>query len=299
VAQLNLLSRGHQGEWTGSRQCPQLVEGGCCRGISQLRAKTAGEFGIAVRVVVIPPAQLCRGSHLFAPPPYARIRCSQSARPEPVDKNPDPVVGIRIVVDPCYPHRYKVTLLARCNEGVNMAGQRSRMVTAIAIALIATSSLAGCGTKQSESVTTSTASPLPTATSAANATAAPTPAAPTMPARIEKWIDLKAGDCLAGLPSTDPAVVTVTVVDCATPHLAEVYLRAAIPVDAAVTGTTDQQCQAGVTQYTGVPLTGSPYTLFYLIDSEQDRTSNNPLPSTVICLLQGAQGQSFSTSAHR
>jgi hypothetical protein len=120
-----------------------------------------------------------------------------------------------------------------------------------------------------------------------------------MAARTEKWIDLKAGDCLAAPPSDDPAEVTVTIVDCATPHLAEAYLRADIPVDAAVTTTANQQCQAGLAQYTGDPVNGSPYTISYLIDSEQDRTSNNPLPSTVICLVQGAQGQSFTASAHR
>lgn len=172
-----------------------------------------------------------------------------------------------------------------------MGVQRARSLAGVAFVLSATACLAGCTGKQTQTVATSATPPATTLATA--------PVAPTIPARIEKWIDLKAGDCLAGLPSADPAVLTVTVVDCATPHLAEVYLRAAIPVEAAVTGTTDQQCQAGVTQYTGAPLTGSPYTIFYLIDSEQDRTSNNPLPSTVICLLQGAQGQSFSTSAHR
>jgi len=172
-----------------------------------------------------------------------------------------------------------------------MGVQRARSLAGVAFVLSATACLAGCTGKQTQTVATSATPP--------GTTLATAPVAPTIPARIEKWIDLKAGDCLAGLPSADPAVLTVTVVDCATPHLAEVYLRAAIPVEAAVTGTTDQQCQAGVTQYTGAPLTDSPYTIFYLIDSEQDRTSNNPLPSTVICLLQGAQGQSFSTSAHR
>jgi hypothetical protein len=37
----------------------------------------------------------------------------------------------------------------------------------------------------------------------------------------------------------------------------------------------------------------------YLIDSGQDRTSNNPLPSTVICLLQSASGQPLTESARR
>jgi hypothetical protein len=35
----------------------------------------------------------------------------------------------------------------------------------------------------------------------------------------------------------------------------------------------------------------------YLIDSNQDRTSNDPLPSTVICLLQAANGGPLTGSA--
>ena len=116
---------------------------------------------------------------------------------------------------------------------------------------------------------------------------------------MTRWIDLQAGDCLAELPPTDPAVVTVTVVDCATPHLAEAYLRAEVPVNAAVIDTANQQCEAGFTRYAGTPSAGSPYLVSYLIDSEQDRTSNNPYPSTVICLLQGARGQSLAGSARR
>jgi len=166
--------------------------------------------------------------------------------------------------------------------------------------------LAGCGATRSATTTasTTTSSISTAASSITDATAESTPAAPTpdvpaTAARTEKWIDLKAGDCLAAPPSDDPAEVTVTVVDCATTHLAEAYLRADIPVDAAVSTTANQQCGAGFTQYTGFGVNGSPYTISYLIDSEQDRPSNNPLPSTVICLLQGAQGQSFTASARR
>lgn len=167
-----------------------------------------------------------------------------------------------------------------------------------AVLLAATVCVAVCSAKQSGTPpnTASTAASTP---STAVASATPTPAEPTKAARTEKWIDLKAGDCLAAPPSDDPAEVTVTVVDCTTPHLAEAYLRADIPVDAAVTTTANQQCAAGFTQYTGLMANGSQYTIAYLIDSEQDRTSNNPLPSTVICLLQGAQGQSFTGSAQR
>ena len=168
-------------------------------------------------------------------------------------------------------------------------GQR-RLLVAVVVLLVVPVSAAGCGARQSETTPAVTAQiPSPTTASAPL----------TMSARTEKWIDLKAGDCLATPPFSDPAEVTVTVVDCATPHLAEVYLRANIPVDTAVTGTANQQCETGLLDYTGAPLSGSGYTISYLIDSEQDRTSNNPLPSTVICLLQGAQGQSFTASARQ
>ena len=175
-----------------------------------------------------------------------------------------------------------------------MAVQPARSLTAMAVALVSAACLAGCAAKQSQTAASSRTSPTSTTSPPASA-----PAAPTMAARMEKWIDLKAGDCLAAPPSTDPAEVTVTVVDCGTPHLAEAYLRADIPVDAAVTTTANQQCGAGFTEYTGLAVNGSPYTINYLIDSEQDRTANNPLPSTVICLLQGAQGQSLTESARR
>jgi len=94
-------------------------------------------------------------------------------------------------------------------------------------------------------------------------------------------------------------VVTVTVVDCASAHLAEAYLRAAVPVNSAVTDVAGRTCESGFHQYTGRPVSGSPFSITYLIDSVQDRTANNPYPSTVICLLQGADGQPLTGSAHR
>ena len=150
--------------------------------------------------------------------------------------------------------------------------------------------VSGCGAQGTQPGPMTT-----TAVSAASST--PPPAPPTQPARIAKWFELQPGDCLAGPPPTDPAVVEVTLVDCATPHLAETFLRAEIPVNAAVGETGNAQCEAGFTPYTGILLAGSPYAIAYLIDSEQDRTTNNPFPSTVICLLQGAQWQSLIGSA--
>jgi hypothetical protein len=112
-------------------------------------------------------------------------------------------------------------------------------------------------------------------------------------------VDLQVGDCLADPPPSDPSVVTVAAVDCATPHEAEVYLRAPLAVNAAVDAVANHDCAAGFFQYTGRSLEGSTFAMTYLIDSSQDRTSANPAPSTVICLLQGADGRALMQSARR
>jgi hypothetical protein len=108
--------------------------------------------------------------------------------------------------------------------------------------------------------------------------------------RTQKWIELQVGDCLADPPPSDPSEVTVSVVDCAIAHAAEVYLRADVEVNAAIADVADRECDAGFTRYTGQSVGGSPFVVTYLIDSNQDRTSANPLPSTVICLLQASNG---------
>jgi hypothetical protein len=121
-------------------------------------------------------------------------------------------------------------------------------------------------------------------------------------AGTQKWIDLQVGDCLADLPPADLSRVTVTVVDCGTAHLAEVYLRAPMTVDSATTAVANRDCTAGLPAYTGQSaqsVQGSPYSVTYLIDSNMDRTGANPTPSTLICLLQAANGQPLTGSAHR
>ena len=117
--------------------------------------------------------------------------------------------------------------------------------------------------------------------------------------RTEKWIDLEVGDCLADPPPADPSVVTVTIVDCATAHEAEVYFRAAMGVNAAIADVANRECDVGFSQYTGRSIDGSPFAVTYLIDSNQDRTSSNPEPSTVICLLHAANGRPLTESARR
>lgn len=126
-----------------------------------------------------------------------------------------------------------------------------------------------------------------------NATASPTGS------HTVKWIDLQVGDCVADLPPIDLSRVTVTAVDCATPHVAEVYLRGPLAVDKAVAIVAKKDCNDGFAPYTGRSVDGSPYSITFLIDSNQDRTGDDPTPSTVICLLQSANGQPLTGSARR
>ncbi|QUR69825.1 hypothetical protein F6B93_14085 [Mycobacterium spongiae] len=122
---------------------------------------------------------------------------------------------------------------------------------------------------------------------------------PTSGPRTRKWIDLQVGECVSDLPPADLSRIDVTVVDCGTPHLAEVYRLAPVAVDSAIATVANQQCVAGVAPYTGQPADGSPYSVTWLIDSRQDRTGADPTPSTVICLLQAANGQLLTGSARR
>jgi hypothetical protein len=147
--------------------------------------------------------------------------------------------------------------------------------------------LTACGANDTAPPSATTTTPATTTTTVA----APAAAGP----QTKKWIDLQAGDCLADPPPVDPGVVVVSVVDCAIPHAAEVYLRTDVEVNAAVADVADRQCTAGLTQYTG----GGPFAMTYLIDSNQDRTSANPMPSTVICLLQASNGGPLTGSARR
>jgi hypothetical protein len=167
----------------------------------------------------------------------------------------------------------------------------------IRTALIPLVVLAGCSQHPATE-----AAPSPSSTStesrAATPNAPPTVAAPTAQSpRTEKWVDLHVGDCVAEVPPVDLGAVTVDVVDCSTPHQAEVYLLAPIAVNAAITDVANKACSAGVTPYTGKP--AGAFVVTYLIDSRQDRTSDNPLPSTVICLLQAADERPTTGSARQ
>ena len=160
----------------------------------------------------------------------------------------------------------------------------------------AMATLSGCAQGADTAVSTSTS---PTSTTAAvpTPTIAPAPVAPAP--RTVNWFDLDVGDCLVDPPPEDPNVIAVPVVDCTAAHLAEVYLRVPMAVNTALADVADRDCSAGFTGYTGQSIGDSPYTTSYLIDSNQNRTSSNPDPSTVICLLQPADGRPLTASARR
>jgi hypothetical protein len=175
---------------------------------------------------------------------------------------------------------------------------RVRSIAALCVPL-AVASLTSCATNGIHAGSTSGTAP-PTGPTSAAAAAATGPASPaTSGSRTEKWIDLHVGECVADLPPADLSRVTVTVVDCGTAHLAEVYLRAPMAVDTAIADVANRDCAAGFASYTGKSVDGSSYSVTYLIDSNMDRTGGTPMPSTVICLLQRANGQSLTGSARR
>ena len=145
---------------------------------------------------------------------------------------------------------------------------------------------------------TPTSSETSTSTSGAStiSTAAP---ATTQGPLTKNWFDLEVGDCLTEIPAIDLGVVTATLVDCAAPHQAEVYLLAPLAVNTAISQVASEKCAKGLVDYTGRPFNGGPFTVTYVIDSNQDRTANNPTPSTAICFLQAAKGGLLTASARR
>ena len=155
----------------------------------------------------------------------------------------------------------------------------------VSLALFGALLVSACGPPEATQAQPTSSIPSATAVPTGPDTVAPT--APPGP-RTAKWVDLVVGDCIADVPAVELGEVTVTTVDCSTPHRAEVYLLAPIAVNAAITDVANQECAAGLPTYTARP--ADAFSVTYLIDSRQDRTSNNPLPSTVICLLQASDG---------
>ena len=152
--------------------------------------------------------------------------------------------------------------------------------------------LSACSSTTAPSSAPTTVQPSPTAT-------APAPPPTTPAVRTVNWFDLDVGECLADPPPVDPNVIAVAVVDCETPHRAEVYLRGPLAVNTAIAAVANRKCNDGFTAYTGEPVGSGTFSITYLIDSNQNRTSSNPDPSTVICLLQSASGGPLTVPARR
>lgn len=172
--------------------------------------------------------------------------------------------------------------------------RRGHLVTAAALAAL----IAACAPNTPPSVTTAT-SAAPTATTTIQTPTIQTPTTTPPPARTVNWFDLDVGECLADPPPVDPTVIAVAVVDCASPHHAEVYLRAPLAVNTATTDVAGRKCNEGFTEYTGEPVGSGTFDITYLVDSNQNRTSSNPNPSTVICLLEAVDGRILEVPARR
>ncbi|MEU0497525.1 hypothetical protein [Mycobacterium sp. NPDC006124] len=170
-----------------------------------------------------------------------------------------------------------------------MTGRRWFLV-AVAGALL----VAACTPNAGQSTAPASAEPT---TASGTTTDAPAVDAPV--ARTVNWFDLAPGDCLAGPPPVDPTVIGVAVVDCTSPHRAEVFRRAPLAVDTAVADVATAKCDDGFTAYTGEPVDSGTFTITYLVDSNQNRTSSNPDPSTVICMLEAADGRTLTAPARR
>ena len=156
-----------------------------------------------------------------------------------------------------------------------------------------------CGSLTALALLPSCASNDSGATSSKLAITTPTTIVLTTPApatQTKNWFDLKVGDCVTEIPALDTGVVTTTVVSCSTPHQAEVFLLEPLAVDTAINQVAMTKCAKGFVDYTGQPFNGNSFAVTYLIDSNQDRTANNPTPSTAICLLQAADGTPLTES---
>jgi hypothetical protein len=164
------------------------------------------------------------------------------------------------------------------------------------VAIVAVALLTSCGSGGRTPADSSTRPTTLATTTTGTTVAAP---ATTQGPRTKNWFDLEVGDCVAEIPAIDVGAVTATLVDCTTAHQAEVFLLAPLAVDTAIADVAQQKCDAGFVPYTGHIVDGSPYTVTYLIDSNQDRTSDNPTPSTAICFLEAANGGPLTESARR
>jgi hypothetical protein len=162
----------------------------------------------------------------------------------------------------------------------------ARWLPVVALALL---SACGHSAPQPSSTTTSVS---PVTTTAITTTITTTPAAQT-----KNWFDLAVGDCVTEIPAIDTGAVTTTIVDCATPHQAEVFLLAPLAVDTAIDKVATEKCSNGFVSYTGQSFVGNSFQITYLIDSNQDRTANNPMPSTAICFLESSDGSQLTKSA--
>jgi hypothetical protein len=104
LADVASLSCGQQGEPSLTGQHAKMGERRGALWIAELSAIAAREFGIPVGIMAVPLPQLGGGRDLLAPLVEADPLLAEPPRPEPVDQDPLPVLGLRRVVHPTKVH---------------------------------------------------------------------------------------------------------------------------------------------------------------------------------------------------
>src|ERR1700733_13333326 len=103
LADIGALGRGEQRERAFLGQPAQVRQRLGPLRVLQLLPVAAAELLEAVRVVVVPGAQLPRRRDVLAPFVQRRLGLAQPARPEPVDEHSGAIVRLRLVISPAYP----------------------------------------------------------------------------------------------------------------------------------------------------------------------------------------------------
>ncbi|UDY35012.1 hypothetical protein [Dermatobacter hominis] len=168
-----------------------------------------------------------------------------------------------------------------------MGWDRTGVRRACALAVVAVGAVGGtaCGSDEpteadptaTTAATATTETTIRRTTSTTTTTTTATTAVPAGP-RTKRALALNPGDCVVSVP--DGEFETVQVDDCSLPHAAEFVGRSLAPSD------PQTACTNLFANYTGTPLEGSGYAVFWIESASDDPMSS----SQVVCLAEPAAG---------
>ena len=232
----------------------------------------AGEPTQAWPIVFPAPAEVPTQAFSWSDDPAATVAIPAAELPDAAAQPPTE----RIAADSATPidalfgessfQDYDDSLLANVPDGAlpRRAGPRpprgagaplqrnQRILIIVAGALVAVLILIALfflGTRLHGALAAPTPSPTPTASKTPTPTPTPTPTGMAAPG-VHKWTELRGGECIA--PFTSVWAETFTVVDCATPHPAQMVFRGTFPATAAAPSTATPAPSATPGGYPGV-----------------------------------------------